>query len=226
MDMKELRILQSATDSRGNLTRREVFHKFLGVLSAALAGSKVASAHPIYNHLSQPGSILNALSKTSADDWSPQALDAHQNETLLVLSERILPGAAEARVNRLIDLLLTVEIPANRQNFVAALAALDDEAKKRFNQSLVRLTTTQQDEILTFCSTMKSAKPATTQDSDDIEDDRAPVPGATLRDHFENMKGWVVGAYYSTEAGMRELGWTEETYFDALPECTHPEGHA
>jgi len=226
MNTKELRILNSAADSREHLTRREVFHRFLGILAAALAGSNVARAHPIHNHLSQPGSILGAAAKMAADDWLPQSLDAHQNETLLVLSERILPGAADARVNRLIDLLLTVEIPANRQNFLDAVAVLDAEAKKRFKQPFVGLTTAQQEELLTACSTAKSAKPATAHDSDDIEDDRAPVPGATLRDHFENLKGWIAGAFYSTETGMRELGWTEETYFDALPECTHPEGHA
>jgi hypothetical protein len=195
-------------------------------LAAALAGSNVARAHPIHNHLSQPGRILDAAASVAAGDWSPQALNVHQNETLLVVSERILPGSAEVRVNRLIDLLLTVEIPANRQNFVDAVAAVDTEAKKRFNQLFVSLTAEQQEELLTACSTTKSAKPATAQDSDDIEDDRAPVSGATLRDHFENLKGWIVGAFYSTETGMRELGWTEETYFDALPECTHPDGHA
>jgi hypothetical protein len=125
----------------------------------------------------------------------------------------------------LIDLLLTVEIPPNHQNFVDALAALDAEAKKRFSHSFLDLTATQQDELLTLCSTTRSAKPPTTRDSDDLEEDRAPIPDATLRDHFENLKGWIVGAFYSTETGMRELGWTEETYFDALPECTHPEGH-
>jgi Gluconate 2-dehydrogenase subunit 3 len=226
MNTKELRILNSTADSREYWTRREVFHRFLGILAAALAGSNVAHAHPIHNHLSQPGRILDAAASVAAGDWSPQALNVHQNETLLVVSERILPGSAEVRVNRLIDLLLTVEIPANRQNFVDAVAAVDTEAKKRFNQLFVSLTAEQQEELLTACSTTKSAKPATAQDSDDIEDDRAPVSGATLRDHFENLKGWIVGAFYSTETGMRELGWTEETYFDALPECTHPDGHA
>jgi len=226
MDTKELRILHNAADSREHMTRREVFHRFLGVLSAALAGSNVAQAHPIHNHLSQPGSVLDATAKAAADDWSPQALNAHQNDTLLVLSERVLPGSAEARVNRLIDLLLTVEIPANRQNFVDALGAIDVEAKKRFKQSFADLNAAQQDQLLTLCSTTKSAKPSTPQDSsDNLEEDRAPIPGATLRDHFENLKGWIVGAFYSTETGMRELGWTGETYFDALPECTHPGGH-
>jgi len=46
-----------------------------------------------------------------------------------------------------------------------------------------------------------------------------------LRKHFENLKGWISGAYYSSEAGMRELGWTEDRVFEKFPGCEHPEGH-
>jgi len=47
----------------------------------------------------------------------------------------------------------------------------------------------------------------------------------TIRDHFENLKGWIVGAYYSSEPGMRELGWTDNMFFPALPGCDHSDGH-
>ncbi len=33
------------------------------------------------------------------------------------------------------------------------------------------------------------------------------------------------GAYYSSEMGMRELGWTEDRVFASFPGCEHPEGH-
>jgi hypothetical protein len=39
------------------------------------------------------------------------------------------------------------------------------------------------------------------------------------------LKGWVSGAYYSSEMGMRELGWTEDRVFASFPGCEHPEGH-
>jgi Gluconate 2-dehydrogenase subunit 3 len=223
---KPLRVIPDAGVSDRRLTRREIFHRFLGALGAALAGAQVAGAHPIREHLTHPESILDATAKIAGEDWSPAALDRHENETLVILSERILPGSTQAQVNRLIDLFLTVETAENRKNFVGAIAALDAESQKRFQQPAKQLSPAQRDELLTLCSTAKSAKPATDRDSSSIEDDRAPLPGATLRDHFENLKGWIVGAYYSTETGMRELGWTEETYFDALPECTHSEGHS
>ena len=226
-DTNELRIVSNVGDLRDRLTRREAIGRLLGVVGAALAGAQVAGAHPVHRHLLHSESLLNASAKVAGDDWSPQALDAHQNETLVMLSERILPGAGEARLNRLIDLLLTVETPENRQAFVTAMAALDAESKTRFGGAVKAVSAGHCDELLTLCSKMKSAQPAVERYSmsDDEEDNRAPVPSATLRDHFDNLKGWIVGAYYSTEQGMRELGWSEENYFDALPECEHPEGH-
>ncbi|SRR6266576_3201022 len=224
MDMKELRIIPGGPASNPFFTRREIFHKILGALGTALAGAQLAEAHPIHKHLSHPERLLDAAEKV-AGDWSPATLNAHQNETLIILSARILPGSAEIQVNRLIDLLLTVETAENRENFVAAIAAIDAESQKRFGHPFKSLEAARQDELLNLCSTAKSAKVATDRDSSTDVDDRAPIPGATLRDHFENLKGWIVGAYYSSEAGMRELGWTEENYFDAPPECTHPEEH-
>jgi hypothetical protein len=227
-DTNQLRIISNAGELKSRLTRREAIGRFLGVVGAALAGAHVAGAHPVHRHLLHSETVLDSSARVAGDNWSPQALNAHQNETLVMLSERILPGAGEAQVNRLIDLLLTVETPENRQAFVTAMAVLDAESKNRFGGAVKAVNADQCNELLTLCSRAKSAKPAVERNSssDDEEDNRAPIPGATLRDHFDNLKGWVVGAYYSTEQGMRELGWTEENYFDALPECEHPEGHA
>jgi hypothetical protein len=48
------------------------------------------------------------------------------------------------------------------------------------------------------------------------------TPGAaaaTIREHFEHLKSWIAGAYYSSEIGMRELGgrgpWPSLPYPDA-----------
>src|SRR5436309_820306 len=46
-----------------------------------------------------------------------------------------------------------------------------------------------------------------------------------LHEHFEDLKGWVSGAYYSSEMGMRELGWTADRVFASFQGCEHPEGH-
>src|SRR6266567_345778 len=67
-------------------------------------------------------------------------------------------------------------------------------------------------------------------ESDSSAEDGSSVGAAgknqrVLYDHFENLKGWISGAYYSTEAGMRELGWNGEYVFESFPGCEHPDGH-
>jgi hypothetical protein len=47
----------------------------------------------------------------------------------------------------------------------------------------------------------------------------------TPYDHFQNLKTWIVGAYYSSEFGMRELGWTGMLFFENYPGCQHLDGH-
>ncbi len=43
---------------------------------------------------------------------------------------------------------------------------------------------------------------------------------------FREIKGWIVGAYYSSEIGMRELGWTGNMFYAEFPGCTHADRHA
>ena len=45
----------------------------------------------------------------------------------------------------------------------------------------------------------------------------------TLRDHLDHLKGWIAGAYYSSEAGLKELGYTGQMFFTSFPDCTHKE---
>jgi hypothetical protein len=48
----------------------------------------------------------------------------------------------------------------------------------------------------------------------------------TLRDRFDLLKERIATAYYSSEKGMKELGWTGQMVHGAFPGCTHPGGHA
>ena len=52
-----------------------------------------------------------------------------------------------------------------------------------------------------------------------------PKRPPTTRDRFDELKGWIAGAYYSSEIGMRELGWTGQVFFASFPGCEHPGGH-
>jgi hypothetical protein len=39
------------------------------------------------------------------------------------------------------------------------------------------------------------------------------------------VKGWVTGVHYTSEEGLRELGYDGPVFADSLPGCPHPDGH-
>jgi hypothetical protein len=132
----------------------------------------------------------------SAMDWKPLFLNPQQNETLTALSESIVPGSAKAQVNRFIDLLLSVGTPENREKFIASLTGVQIATDSRFGRPFDRLTANEKEELLTSMS----------QDP-------------TNQKHFDDLKEWITSAYYSSEDGMRELGWTGQHAFRQYPAC-------
>ena len=201
------------------LTRREMVQRVLAGLGAALALPRILTGHPIHRHLANASKFVEAEVKAAAAEWTPQFLDSQQNETFASLAERIVPGSTAAQVNRVVDLLLTVDTAENQESFRASLSALDRESQTRFGHPFKTLAVVQQDELLTLASTGGGEK-----SKDDSPEDK-PEQSRTLRDHFENLKGWIVGTYYASEIGMRELGWTDDFYYDNAPGCPHTEEH-
>jgi hypothetical protein len=136
---------------------------------------------------------------------------------LVALAEAIVPGSRKAQVDRFIDLLLSVDAEKHRKSFVDSLAAFEAESQKRFGKGFPSLNASQQNELVTDASARPSKKESSGTDEKE---------SSGLHEHFENLKGWISGAYYSSEAGMRELGWTGDYAFDKFPGCEHPEGHS
>lgn len=232
----ELRVLGSEEhqESRG-MNRRQLVQRMLLGAGAGMALPALAAAHPMVRHLADPATLAQADAAASQGDWSPLFLDAHQNETLIALGEQIVPGATKAQANRFIDLLLSVESQENQQRFINSLSAFDGEALRRYQRPYKMLGSSEQVAILQDASTAEpgaavAAKAAhqmtvapMTKGLENGHPEDAPL---TLRDHFENIKGAVSGAYYSSEIGMRELGWTGQVMFPSFPGCDHPGGHA
>jgi len=52
-------------------------------------------------------------------------------------------------------------------------------------------------------------------------DEGSAETGLDLGRHLRNLKGWISGAYYTSEQGLKELGWTGNMAFDSFPGCTH-----
>ena len=162
---------------QAQLTRRQAIEKVLAALAA--------------------GAVWPALA--SALDWRPRFLNAGQNETLIALSETIVPGSAKAQVNRFLDLLLTVDTAEHQRAFVESLTAVEQVTAAKFGRPFSELAANEKDEWLANLS------------SDQIH-----------QKHFDNLKEWITLAYYSSEDGMRELGWTGDHAFRKFPDCGLP----
>jgi hypothetical protein len=186
--------------------RRELLQMLLGTAGATLGVPVLAANHPIRRHAADAAALEQADRKAAAANWKPEFLDKHQVETLRSLAERIVPGSSRAKVTEFVDQLLPVSSSADQRGFLSALGAFDGRAVDRANRSWNQLAEPDQIAILTDASTLPT--------------------GTALRDHFDLLKGWIAGAYYSTEIGMKELGWTGNSFFQSYPGCEHPDSHA
>jgi hypothetical protein len=203
-----------SSNSETGINRREMVRRLMMAGGAGLALPGITEGHPIARHLANQGAAAKAASTAANTDGSPAFLDQHQSKTLEVLGERIIPGSSKAQVNRFIHLLLSVDTQDAQKKFIASLSAFEAESLKRFSHPYKNLTVSQQNDILTSASTAKHGEASGDQ----------PHP-VTLRDHFENLKSWISGAYYSSEIGMKELGWTDQVFFTSFPGCQDPGQH-
>jgi hypothetical protein len=221
-----LTVIQEGMGARRRLTRREMVRRLLAGAGVGGVWPLVAASHPIHKLLADDALFSEADARMAATDWTPVFLDAQQNASLIALSESIVPGSGKAQVNRFIDLLLSVDTRAHQEKFVASLAAIESESQKQFGHAFAALAEEKKIELLTMASKDKQeGKEKKTASSENSADEQAGEHAPTLHGHFENLKGWISGAYYSSEAGMRELGWTGDYVFERYPACGHAEGH-
>lgn len=146
-----------------------------------------------------------AQSGASATSWRPAVFNDQQNETVILVTELIIPatdtpGAKEALVNRYIDLFLKEGPETERERFLTGLAALDGVAQKEYDGAFAKLSPSQQTALLSKL------------DTQDEESGEAPR-------FFRMIKSMTARIYYQTSAGYRELNK------DGVPRgfgCTHP----
>lgn len=133
---------------------------------------------------------LPSLALGQQTNWTPLSFDAHQNETVVVLSDIIIPatdtpGAKAANVNRYIDLIITDGVEAQRTQFYDGLGWLDNTATKTYGKTFVACTREQQIAIV----------------KNGLESEDATGTPAFLR----FAKAMIARIYYNTEIGYREL---------------------
>jgi hypothetical protein len=209
------------------LGRREVLQGLAALAGSGFALPALGETHPMRQHLADHARVAAAEAKAATG--TPAFLDPHQLETLASLAERVVPGSTSARVAPFVDQLLAVDTRDNQLRFVDALGALDADSLARYRRPWKALAEAQQVELLTAASVAEPARPPRFWVRGEAvvvpEPASPPEPRPTARDRFDLLKDWIAGAYYSSEIGMRELGWTGQTFFPAFPGCPHPDGH-
>lgn len=153
-------------------------------------------------------------SAQSEANWKPQFFDEHQNETLIVLTDLIIPatetpGAKAALVNRYIDLKYSEESAELQREIIQALAWFDGRSLSAHGKPFVGLTTEEQIAILEPLADPNNSRP---------EDQ----PGVKF---FDLIKGLTIFGYYTSKIGLdQELRYQGDTYNTSFPgACTHPE---
>src|SRR5438874_10888913 len=129
------------------MKRREMIRAslFAGAAAAVRPPLSAAQSTAMPSELTPAQSGVDASKDLAAPGWKPLFLDAHQNETLIVLSDLMIPatdtpGAKEALVNRYIDLVLAAEAHDIQREFLNSLAYLDGEAMRRYKAAFRHLT--------------------------------------------------------------------------------------
>jgi hypothetical protein len=199
------------------LNRRDLMRAALFASAASALGAQFSFAQAISAGLT-PAARGEDGSKVLTDpNWKAFFFNDHQNETLIALSDVIIPstdtpGAKAALVNRYLDLLLSVQPTDFQTQFVNALAFIDTESQKQFAKDFRDLASGDQVWLLTAW--------AYPSDSDRwIETEGKPDPG---QQHFERLKALIAAAYYGSEIGQKELGWDGEFTHGPYEGCEHP----
>ncbi len=151
-------------------------------------------------------------------DWTPIFFNAHQNETLIELSEAIIPatdtpGAKAAFVNRFIDLVMPVEPPAVQKAFLESLNWFDTGAQERYKANFVDLNPEEKLDLLNLV-----AWPHTHARWGSTE------KGFAGHEHFILIKRWTVSAYYTSPIGLKEQGWDGWAARGTFTGCEHQPG--
>ena len=189
------------------ISRREAGKRLLAGMAMSATVPWITSGHPIWKHFENV-EVLERAGRAAGDD-KPAFLNREQYLSLVAASETILPGSTKAGVARFVDLLLNVDSPRNQKEFADSLGQIDAESAKRFGKGIAQLSFDQRNELFT---TMLA--------SDDTK-----TAGDANHKAFLHLREWIAGSYYSSEIGMRELGWTPDRVFAEFPGCPHTDAN-
>jgi len=138
-------------------------------------------------------SVLSAQQAQTAAAYAPKALTAHEYATMENLSEWIVPGARAAGATQFIDFLCNATDDM-KVIFTGGLGWLDAAMRRRTEgKDFISASRDQQKAMLDLIAFRESAA-----DSPEL------VPGIQF---FDWARRLVVDAYYTSPAGINEVGY-------------------
>ena len=177
--------------------RRAVLQSLATSVGVAVFASRASAAH-VHETMAAAAKPADSAT-TSAAEPALQFLDPHSFDTLAILGEQIVPGSRAVQVPDFLDRLLAVESIETQKRFTQALGAFEREAREAHGKPWKALTAEQATALLTKIS----GQP----DSDHT------------RQAFDSIKGAVAETYFTSEAGMKELGWNGSIAFAPPAVC-------
>jgi hypothetical protein len=207
------------------MKRREILRASVLTGAAAALSTSLSAAKNATQSTSQPDELTpaqrgaDASKDLASPGWKPLFLDDHQNETLIILSDLIIPatdtpGAKDALVNRYIDLVLAADSRESQREFLNSLGFLDGESMRRYKKAFRYLAREDQDDLLHSLAYPLGNSGWTGEASSSDAGHK----------HFENLKQRISFAYYSSEFGAKELGWDGNVMHGVYQGCDHEEG--
>ena len=205
---------------RREMLRASVLTGAAAALSTSLsAAQNTPQSPPPPDELTPAQRGVDASKDLASPGWKPLFLDDHQNETLIVLSDLIIPatdtpGAKEALVNRYIDLVLAADSGDSQRAFLNSLGYIDGESIRRYKAAFRYLSREDQDDLLHSLAYPLGSSGWTGE----------AASSDAGHKHFESLKQRIIFAYYSSEIGGKELGWDGNVMHGVYQGCDHEEG--
>jgi hypothetical protein len=203
------------------LNRRDMIRAALLAAAASALGPSFSLAQAIESGLTPAARGEDGAAFLTDPNWKAAFLNDHQNETLILLSDVIIPatdtpGAKAALVNRYLDLLVSVQPSEFQGEFVAALQSIDTESQTEFGKDFRELSREDQIWLLTAWAYPQHSSHWTERS------DPHTKPADLAQEHFHQLKALIAAAYYGSEIGQKELGWDGEITHGPYQGCEHP----
>ena len=161
-------------------------------LSVTLGGMQVADAQHVHQ--------MAAAEKLTTGAYKPKALNAHEYATLQKLADLIVPadehspGAVESGAAEFIDLLAS-QNPELAAIYTGGIGWLDREMERRYKTNFWNARPDQQTAMLDLIAYRKN---------------ESPELGPGIR-FFDWARMMVVDAFYTSPAGVKDLGYMGNT---------------